>query len=482
MRRPFISLLAVFLSTLAFSAKAQQTCALNPDPAGLKGARPVEINPDVPPGTCGFLQFSWQDFFATNWPALPVDPTNTTAVARGLPDPARVIGQAKNDAPAVWEQYQSNWYQFWPSNPPPKAAAGQSFAAWNQNAWLPAACGPLRSKLDPNEPPPRILSSLSKFDAMPGVVQAASSLPLIDQNGYYVRYEIMMDYPAFNYINSNQFYLLSAQQAFEEKGQPFSFPVQSGSTPGATFIKAAWKTLSAAEINSGRFHIAKAFLYTPAATNVEETCAGPVTVGLVGLHIVQKTKLFPKWLWATFEQVDATPADPKNPGPVPPEGWGFFNPGSDKPLNKPKCPDGTTRPALCDFQPTSSHMGTSPDDHTGGPTQAVRANPIDRSKNQPALDQINSAAQSALRQINPSTEWQYYRLVEAQWEDPTSTPPFFPPNKVANMTMETYTQPASCMGCHNDAEAAVPVPSDLTFELGLAWQTRILPAGRIPAH
>src|SRR5882672_9405730 len=79
-----------------------------------------------------------------------------------------------------------------------------------------------------------------------------------------------------------------------------------------------------AEINSGRFHTAQAFLYTPAAPAIEQTCAGPVTVGLVGLHIVQKTQDFPMWLWATFEQVDTTPADPANPGANPPEGWGFF--------------------------------------------------------------------------------------------------------------------------------------------------------------
>src|SRR5262249_35225764 len=199
-------------------------------------------------------------------------------------------------------------------NPPPQAAGGQSFTAWNRYAWLPAACGPLQSKLPPGSAPPRILSSLSKFDAMAGVSQAFSA-PLIDQDGYYARYEILMDYPAFNYINSNQFYLFNQVQAFAQKGQPFSFPVQSGSTPGATFIKAAWKALSAAEINSGRFHTAQAFLYTPAAPNIGQTCAGPVTVGLVGLHIVQKTAAFPQWLWATFEQVDSVPADPGNPGP-----------------------------------------------------------------------------------------------------------------------------------------------------------------------
>jgi hypothetical protein len=301
-----------------FSAVAQN-CRPNPPVNSLKGQRPLEINPSVPPGNCGFLQFAWQDFLALNWPPLGVDPTNTTAQARALPDATKVIGQAEKDNATVWEQNQPNWYVFSKNNPPPAAVGGQSFAAWNEDAWLPQACGPLRSHLPTGAPPPRILSSLSKFDAMPGVSQAFSA-PLIDQNGYYARYEILLDYSAFNYINANQFYLLSQVQAFAQKAQPFSFPVQTADTPGATFLKAAWKTLSAAEINSGRYHTAQAFLYTPAVSGIEQTCVGPVTVGLVGLHIVQKTKGFPQWLWATFEQVDNTPADPSTPGSTPPEG------------------------------------------------------------------------------------------------------------------------------------------------------------------
>jgi hypothetical protein len=481
-RRGQFCLLSVLFILAATSVGRAQTCQLGFAIDSLKGQRPIEIDPTVPPGTCGFLQFAWQDFLALDWPPLPIDPNNIGAQARGLPDPTKVVGQGGNSDQTVWEQSQPNWYLFWPNNPPPQSAGGDSFAAWNQYSWLPAACGPLRTKLPPGSPPPRILSSLSKFDAMPGVSQAFSA-PLIDQEGYYVRYEILMDYQAFNYINSNEFYLLSQLQAFATKGQPFTFPVQSANMPGATFLKVAWKVLSEQEINSGRFHTAQAFLYTPAAPNIEPTCAGPVTVGLVGLHIVQKTQQFPQWMWATFEQVDTTPADPNQPGANPPEGWGFFKNGSSKTANqKPLCPDGTTPSTACDFQPTSSHLGTNPNDKTGGPTQAVRMNPIPSSPNQPALGQINAAAQAALKQINPSTEWQFYQLVEAQWQQAKS---FFPPGKVANMTMETYTQNGSCMGCHTPATApfkgSPAVSSDLTFELTLAWQPQALPAARVPA-
>jgi hypothetical protein len=279
------------LFLLCGSALNAQTCAPAIPPAQLKGQLPLEVNLDAKPGTCGFLQFAWQDFVALNWPALPVNPGNKTSLARGLPIPTQVIGNTANgDNPAVWEQFQPNWYLFQPNNPSAKAVSGNSYAGWNQYASLPSACGPATN------PPPRILSSLSKFDAMPGISQAFSA-PLIDQTGYYARYEIALDYTAFNFINSNQFYLLPNITAFAAKGTGVQFPAQAGNTTGTTFLKAAWKPLSADEINSGRYHTVQAFLFTPSAQGLEPTCAGPVTVGLVGLHIVHKTTKFGNYIW-----------------------------------------------------------------------------------------------------------------------------------------------------------------------------------------
>ena len=475
-----------------------QTCVLQPSPATLNGQRPTEINPNVPsapPNSCGFLQFAWQDFLSLNWPALPVQQSNTSARTRGLPDVSRKIGQGGAQVMGVWEQFQPNWYLFWPNNPPPPASGGDSFAAWNQDAWLPAACGPLRPKAPAGaEPPrielPRILSSLSKLDAMPGVKQALS-FPLIDQDGLYARYEIVTDYQAFNYINAHQLYLLPQLQAFVQH-QALQFPVQTANDTGATFIKAAWKPLfNEADQKSGRYHTANAFLFTPGSATVSSTCVGPVPMGLVGLHIVHKTQGFPMWLWATFEQVDNTPADPANPALEPGSaGWSFFRPGLDKPQNQPpKCPDGVTSMPKCDFQPTSSHMGTAPNDKTGGPVQVVRLNPIPKSQNQPALDQINKSAHDLLQQMDPKNVWQFYRLVEAQWQkNANPLPPckantgFFPACNVANTTMETFLQNNSCMGCHKIATApSTPAAaSDLTFEFTLAWQPNAAPALHLP--
>jgi hypothetical protein len=448
---------------------AQSTCAAELG----TGKPPLEIDPSVGPGTCGFLQFSWRAFLAMNWPPLPVAPNNTSARARGLPDRTKVIGKiSTGDNETVWEQYQPNWYLFSPNNPPPGSpnnpppapVNGESFAAWNQNARLPAACGPQNLPSGA-----KILSALSKFDPMPGVTQATSQ-PLIDQAGHYARYEIRLSYETFHYINKNQFYLKSAQTPTTV----FDFPKQVGNVPGAIFVKAAWKVLTQAERDSHRFHETRAWMFTPASTNVQSTCVGPVQVGLVGLHIVQKTEQFPKQLWATFEHVDNAPADPANPGTQ--SRWSFFNPQSSKPENAaPSCPSSVSGPCK-DWQPTSTHLT----DLTGGPTQIKRVNPMRDSPNQPALDQINESMRQVLRQVNSNSRWQFYRLIDAQWERADTSTGFFPPTNVANVTMETYTHlnPStnSCMQCHDRARGAnTSLKSDMSFELRLGWDPVVLP-------
>jgi hypothetical protein len=434
---------------------ARQSCGLS---SLGNGAPPLEVDVTAGPGTCGFLQFAWRGFLAMNWPAQDIRPTEGAQIARGLPDPKLVIGQA-DEKVTVWEQYQPNWYLFAPNNPPPAAAPplpaanSQSFAAWNQHANLPAVCGPPIAKAAAVAP--KILSSLSKVDDMPGVGQAFTA-PLLDQRGFYVRYEIRFNYPAFHYINANRYYLESAQA-----GQTFALPEQQGSTPGAILLKAAWKVLSQNEDDGNRFHEVSAFLYTPANGSVPAECSGPIKMGLVGLHVVQKTTQFPDQIWSTFEHVDNVPDDPATPAPA--KRWSFFNPASTAQANvKPKCPTPGMSP--CDWQPASSHNTA-----TTGPTQVKRLNAIGKSPNQPALGQINDAMRAALIKINPNTVWQHYRLVDAQWRhSPTA---FFPNGPVANVTMETFKQGDSCMACHENATAADNVTrADLTFELKLAWK------------
>jgi hypothetical protein len=121
--------------------------------------------------------------------------------------------------------------------------------------------------------------------------------------------------------------------------------------------------------------------------------------------------------------------------------------------------------------------------------QVERVSPIPKSQNQRAISEINTAVHDALRELDPNNVWQFYQLVEAQWQSPvapqapcTNKTGFFPACNVANATMETFQQKNSCMSCHLNlavAPTSPPVKSDLTFELGLAWSPSILPSSRI---
>lgn len=134
---PVVVVVATVLLTRWDALDAQQTCTVGVG----DGTPPREVVINEMPAHCGFLQFSWQAFMAMNWPALPISPGDTTQRARGLPDRTRQIGQDDSDE-TVWEQFQPNWYLFAPNNPPPASVNGDSWAAWNQHAALPAACGP----------------------------------------------------------------------------------------------------------------------------------------------------------------------------------------------------------------------------------------------------------------------------------------------------------------------------------------------------
>src|SRR6185503_9376083 len=88
---------------------------------------------------------------------------------------------------------------------------------------------------------------------------------------------------------------------------PISFPVGPSSygPTGSIELKAAWKILTPAEQAGGTFYTTQAIVYNDDA-NPPSPSPGqnPVTLGLVALHIIHKTKLQPHWLWSTFEHMN----------------------------------------------------------------------------------------------------------------------------------------------------------------------------------
>lgn len=467
----------------AAAPQEQQTCVLPSSTlvSDLPGDLTVPFS-DLFTDQCAVNQFAWQNFIALNWPVAAFDPNDFSKITRGLPDATKTIG-GTGDNSTVWEAYQRNSYVFAVDsngnlNPP-----AQGIQGWQTTAPTPAACGGAAQ----NKP---VLMAINKAVGQPAGLEQAFSGPLIDQHGHYVRYEVLLNWDSFNFMVSNHLYDGNQQNV------PIDFPVGTSQQPGTIMLKASWKVLSSAEASSGRFHTTLAFLYNPpiasadGKNNISSSCAGPVMMGLVGLHIAHKTAAFPQWIWATFEQVDNAP----DRGNSASSSWSFFNANCPScQLNTgPACPHnlGTGPNAVCDWQPTIEHTDSS----LPAPTQVVRDTPISSDKPGPL---INADAQQKLKQINPKSVWQFYELVDAQWplkpcgnfapcqagQTSVQCKPFdFAcaaaqpiPALLSNTTMETYFQSKSttnpqsqgcCLGCHGAASATLQGNfADFTFEL-----------------
>ncbi len=160
------------------------------------------------------------------------------------------------------------------------------------------------------------------------------------------------------------------------------------------------------------------------------------TMGLVGLHIVQKTPHRQQWIWSTFEQVDTVPADPLGS----PGDFALYK------LGRPDMPSSGLNPYPL------SLVWPPPK-----PYNVQRSHPI-----HPSTQATNLAYRTALRA--GGSVWQYYQLIMTQFPiradqvgnldaEPAYT---FPgtnndSTSFANVTMETFDQSKvvqGCMNCH----------------------------------
>jgi len=128
-------------------------------------------------------------------------------------------------------------------------------------------------------------------------IQPFKTGPLVDQNGTYTRNAIMVNQPMFDDIVNNGLYSKEGQQAFLSKADnriAFACGSQEAQQVGAIMVKSAWKVLGGND-NPQDFHAVDALVYTPGNADpnkgalIPESCNAQ-KVGLVGLHIVHKTK------------------------------------------------------------------------------------------------------------------------------------------------------------------------------------------------
>ncbi|NTX16050.1 hypothetical protein HUA76_35295 [Myxococcus sp. CA056] len=392
------------------------TCATAITPA--QSVVPVDACPRFGEFQSDVDVYSWNTFIALNWPAT------TSACA-----PNTQVSILTGQGPTVWETYPEDTDIFVPPGSKPGA-----WCTFNTPAALETKLRRLTKLTEAgrleavNSNVDKLLVSDSKASAIvierfPDIKQAVGG-PLTDQNGRFVRYEKRLNQDEYNYLITNNLWNAAGQTS-----ATISFPTGPTQNPGpcngkpcgpvgAMEVKAAWKVLSAQEVAGKRFYMRKAWVLND-ESGAPSPGANPVTVGLVGLHIIHKTASQAKWFWSTFEQVDNTTSS-------------FFN---------PHC---TTNCQPNQQTATQPYTELAPD---GGPLNA----PVQVTRTTPI--QADPSLNAYYRGLLKGSVWANYQLISTQWATggaPQGTPPV-----LANTTMETFIQPtASCMGCHSNAPKA----------------------------
>lgn len=373
----------------------------------------VRIPPDFPENQSRiafFDDFSWQTFLALNWPAVDGK--------RDVPDLAKKLG---DESPAVvWGTWKAAYEVFQPNGAAP--GAWESFQA----------ISPSRNIKDADAGKFKQLVAFSRFGSVLEDTEAFGfGNPvgaLVAQNRTFVRYEMRLNKPQFNYIRGDpknpKTALYLGKNLPAEDAPPLTFPT------GSIVVKAAWREFKLPkeqELLKRYYHVDAVLVDRVTRESVKKT------MGLVGLHIVCKTASRPQWIWSTFEHVDNVKVGPNAPVGMAPT------------FNNPKEPqDG---PGVNILHPRITPK--NPPEMDPQPVQVVRMNPIRAS-----TQRTNSLYQN--HALVKDTVWKYYELVGTQWptrpkEAGLGAPE--PMNKVANVTLETGTgfQMISCMYCHESA-------------------------------
>lgn len=388
----------------------------------------------------GFDFYSWLTFIAVNSPA------DGKTIGQG-PRPA-------GDAMTKWEMLENY-----------RSLADVMLANGEKPQWGKRVVPPQCQALDG---PGKIVLQLGEA----AWNQPFRTGPLIDQSGHYALFDILMNKPMFDYIDTNALYNAQGQAQFD---QDIAFPAgdnlvtpQGNGHMGAVMLKVSWRILDPVKDAAvmSKYHTAQALIVFPGplpndgGTKIGPTCVEQ-TLGLVGFHVGHKTKFAPQWVWTSFEQVDNAPSqqDIANKNLHPP--YTFYN--------------ATCAPSQCAPNHTPSDPWDPPASltfHSSDRSQVVRTTILP-----PVVADEVADLNVKFRALLKGTVWENYELLATQWPsdagsktDCNGAPA---PAFLANTTLETYSQgvvplaSSSCMACHGNATTQhnPATPSDFTFIL-----------------
>jgi hypothetical protein len=369
-------------------------------------AQPCTFQGEGGPQTQNFVDiYSWNLFLALNWPA------NTANCAADQNKNITAV-QSGDGTYVVWQTYMPSENVF--VNP-----GYQQPGAWcNGNGLSLGAQRVFSNEAKASAEAKKLGGNFLKI-AEPGgdVLQAAGGV-VTDQSQRWLRYERLMNQTEYNYIVPNMWNAVQLQNMWNAN-QQIRIP------KGSIEVKSSWKVLTQDEINGKKYFTTQALVCNTPDGQRTPCDDKPVTMGLVGLHLVQQTSDGGTMFWSTFEQNDNDTV--------------FFDPTSTSPVNT----DLATQPYM---ELNSSCQGVNK------PTQIKRVTPV------PASADLNTYYQSLLA----GSVFANYRLISTQWT--TGFGPSVTPPNVANITLETYVQTATasvppnnsgCLACHYSATSNI---------------------------
>ena len=401
----------------------------------------------------GFDVYSWRTFIALNAPA----------------DGKTTIIHSQPDAPTRWED-MDNFKQLLdvmlPAKmPPPKWPTDRAGMEAERERLMPDECRALHKEM-----PDRMIVKMIEESFN----EPFKTGPLIDQQGHYAIFDILMNRQMFDYIMLHHLNTKAGQMA--NSGLAVDFPVGQNSkdaTPtqdavvadlGAFMLKVSWKILVPEEIQAKNFHMVKALVLMPPGDPKAKRPCLPETLGLIGFHAVHKTASRPQWIWASFEHEKNVPDKDEVAAKTFNGPYNFFRIDC-----KTDCPvANATPPRPWDPDPALQLKFRKNDSFK---SQIVRETPLtDAAKH---MNEI-------FHDIVKGTVWAHYILLSTQWPsafactslhaqnfsvpspktdfakqpDMTCSPA---PTFFANSTLETYSQgdiplaSSSCIACHGNA-------------------------------
>jgi hypothetical protein len=393
---------------------------------------------DVPAGKAASIQdlavFAWQEFIALNWPS--VDPATTGL--RGTANTSADFVSIKKDSDGsfpllVWHTYQHK-NELFPSDGKTNPSFDSKAPVYKYNYVNPIQPGA-------NNP------SFSLFNNLDETSQIGLCT-MYAHNTIKIAYEAKVSRAIFDYANKTKLTTCTPgscptlekalQNTKSNLAQYGGICKTPGNAPGpvvtlpcgdasihgpagegAIEIKAAWRELTPQEVAGGRFFTRKVIFYT--GQQFGQLQYQNAVWGLVALHIIHKTKSFPTFVFASWEQVDNY-NDQTNQNT---EDLRFHN------------ISGTPLP---------------PD------IPVTRAHPIHSQ-----IPPVNDAVHAAFKAKDPNTIWQYYKLIGVQGNPLTGPPPTGAPIDdlsyyyLANIVVETNQTLQNFFGGVN-ATTAKPQP------------------------